>query len=143
MNVFGIGLPEMAVILVLALLVFGPKKLPEIGRSLGKAIKGFQDASKEFEEEFKKEAQQIEKVVNSPMKATLDPQPSKALSPQGNQPPEEIVVDAEPASASHGETTETEASAASEPAREVANEVDFEPVSPEAMAADSDTDTSA
>ncbi|QQE66658.1 hypothetical protein GFS31_33580 [Leptolyngbya sp. BL0902] len=90
MNVFGIGLPEMAVILVLALLVFGPKKLPEIGRSLGKAIKGFQDASKEFEEEFKKEAQQIEKVVTSPMKATLDPQPAKVLSPQDR--PEEIVV---------------------------------------------------
>jgi sec-independent protein translocase protein TatA len=95
MNVFGVGLPEMAVILVLALLVFGPKKLPEIGRSLGKAIKGFQDASKEFEEEFKKEAQQIEKVVTSPMKATLDPQPSKVLSPQ--EKPAEIVVDSEPA----------------------------------------------
>ena len=48
MNVFGIGLPEMGLILVIALLVFGPKKLPEIGRSLGKAVRGFQDASKEF-----------------------------------------------------------------------------------------------
>jgi twin arginine-targeting protein translocase, TatA/E family len=45
-NIFGIGLPEMAVILVLALLIFGPKKLPEIGRSLGKAIRSFQEASK-------------------------------------------------------------------------------------------------
>ncbi len=82
MNVFGIGLPEMALILVLALLVFGPKKLPEIGRSLGKALKGFQDASKEFEEEFKKEAQQIEKTIASPMKASLEPDPPKALAPQ-------------------------------------------------------------
>ena len=53
MNVVGVGLPEMALILVLALLVFGPKKLPEIGRSMGKALKGFQEASREFEEEFK------------------------------------------------------------------------------------------
>ena len=52
MNVFGIGLPELALIMVVALLVFGPKKLPEIGRSLGKAIRGFQDASKVFENEF-------------------------------------------------------------------------------------------
>lgn len=90
MNVFGIGLPEMAVILVLALLVFGPKKLPEIGRSLGKTIKELQNASKQFEEELKKEAQQVEKVVTSPMKATLDPQPAKVLSPQDS--PAEIVV---------------------------------------------------
>lgn len=70
MNIFGIGLPEMALILVVALLVFGPKKLPEIGRSLGKAIRGFQDASKEFENEFKREAQQIEDSVK--MKAKLE-----------------------------------------------------------------------
>jgi sec-independent protein translocase protein TatA len=72
-NIFGIGLPEMALIMVLALLVFGPKKLPEIGRSLGKTIRGFQEASKEFETEFKKEADRIEKVVSEPMKATLEP----------------------------------------------------------------------
>ena len=66
MNVFGIGLPEMAVILVIALLVFGPKKLPEVGRSLGKAIRGFQDASKDFESEFKREAEQIEQTVKKP-----------------------------------------------------------------------------
>lgn len=66
MNVFGIGLPEMALILIVALLVFGPKKLPEIGQSLGKAIRGFQDASKEFETEFKREAQQLEQAAKTP-----------------------------------------------------------------------------
>ena len=81
MNIFGIGLPEMALIMMVALLVFGPKKLPEIGRSLGKAIKGFQDASKEFEDEFKKEAARIEKTVAEPMKATLEKSEPKALKP--------------------------------------------------------------
>lgn len=67
MNVFGIGLPEMALIMIIALLVFGPKKLPEIGRSLGKAIRSFQDASKEFESEFKLEAEQLEQAAKTPL----------------------------------------------------------------------------
>ena len=54
MNVFGVGLPEMAVIGAVALLVFGPKRLPELGRTLGKTLKGFQSASKEFEREINK-----------------------------------------------------------------------------------------
>ena len=70
MNIFGIGLPEMGLIMVVALLVFGPKKLPEIGRSLGKALRSFQDASKEFETEFKREAQQIEESLT--MNAQLE-----------------------------------------------------------------------
>ena len=54
MNIFGIGLPEIAVISALALLVFGPKRLPELGRTLGKTLKGFQAASNEFEKELNK-----------------------------------------------------------------------------------------
>ncbi|AFY39655.1 Sec-independent protein translocase TatA [[Leptolyngbya] sp. PCC 7376] len=70
MNVFGIGLPEMALIFVIALLVFGPKKLPEIGRTLGKTLKSFQAASNEFQEEIKKETDKIEKSVT--MQARLE-----------------------------------------------------------------------
>lgn len=77
MNIFGIGLPEMAVILILALLIFGPKKLPEIGRSLGKAIRGFQDASQEFEQEFKRETQQLEQ--KSPA-ASLESEQARATT---------------------------------------------------------------
>ena len=70
MNIFGIGLPEMALITIVALLVFGPKKLPEIGRSVAKTLRSFQDASKEFENEFKKEAQKIEESIS--MSAKLE-----------------------------------------------------------------------
>ena len=54
MNIFGVGLPEIAVIAALALVIFGPKKLPEIGRNLGKTLKTLQKASSEFESEFQK-----------------------------------------------------------------------------------------
>jgi sec-independent protein translocase protein TatA len=54
MNVFGVGLPEMAVIAVIALIVFGPRKLPELGRTLGRTLRSFQSASQEFEQEFRK-----------------------------------------------------------------------------------------
>ena len=53
MNIFGVGLPEIAVIAGLALVIFGPKRLPELGRSLGKTLKGLQSASTEFEREIK------------------------------------------------------------------------------------------
>lgn len=38
---FGLGLPEMAVIGVVAILIFGPKKIPELGSALGKTLRGF------------------------------------------------------------------------------------------------------
>ena len=54
MNIFGIGIPEIAVIVVLALLIFGPKRLPQLGKTVGKTLKGLQTASKEFENEINK-----------------------------------------------------------------------------------------
>ena len=54
MKIFGVGLPEMIVIAAIGLLIFGPKRLPELGKTLGKTIKGLQSASSEFQEEVNK-----------------------------------------------------------------------------------------
>ena len=70
MNIFGIGLPEMAVIAAIGLLVFGPKRLPELGKTLGKTLKGFQSASSQFEQEFRKA---VDTVSNDTVSATAVP----------------------------------------------------------------------
>ena len=79
MNVFGIGLPEMAVIGAVALLVFGPKRLPELGRTLGKTLKGFQSASKEFEREINKAMADPEGRPEA-SESSIDSTPSKGVS---------------------------------------------------------------
>ena len=64
MNIFGVGLPEVTVILILALLIFGPKKLPELGKHLGKTLKSLKKASNEFQNE-------IDQVIKEPEKEDL------------------------------------------------------------------------
>jgi sec-independent protein translocase protein TatA len=61
-----IGMPEMIIILVIALIIFGPRKLPELGRSLGKSINEFKKASNELrstlEEEIRVEEQKEQRA---------------------------------------------------------------------------------
>ena len=51
---FGLGFPEMVVILIIALVVFGPGKLPALGKSLGEAIRGFKKGIAEDPDEKSK-----------------------------------------------------------------------------------------
>jgi sec-independent protein translocase protein TatA len=59
---FGIGMPELIIILIIILIIFGAGKLPEIGAGMGKAIRNFKGASSENE---KKEPDKIEENKDS------------------------------------------------------------------------------
>ncbi len=60
---FGLGIPELLVIGVIALLVFGPKRLPDLGRSVGRAMAEFKKASQEFQDSVKEEMKAVEKTA--------------------------------------------------------------------------------
>ncbi len=60
-----VGMPEMVVIFLVALVLFGPKKLPELGRTLGKAITEFRRAQSELKATFDREMQNLERETNS------------------------------------------------------------------------------
>ena len=56
----GIGFTELAIILIVAFLIFGPKKLPDVARSLGKAMYQLKHASSSFTQELSKEWHRLE-----------------------------------------------------------------------------------
>jgi sec-independent protein translocase protein TatA len=51
---FGLGLPELIIILIIVLIIFGAKKLPEIGGGLGQGIRNFKDATSKVDKEDQK-----------------------------------------------------------------------------------------
>ena len=65
---FGIGVPELVLILIIGLIVFGPGKLPEMGRTLGKGIR-----------EFRKASNALSQAINAPENP---PQPPAAPKPR-------------------------------------------------------------
>jgi TatA/E family protein of Tat protein translocase len=64
---FGIGMPEMILILAIALIVIGPKKLPDLAKSLGRAMREFKRATNEFKEsiEIDDEIKELKDVKKS------------------------------------------------------------------------------
>ena len=91
-----IGMPELVIILVIALIIFGPRKLPELGRSLGKSIGEFRRASNELKstleeeiriEEQKEQRAKVEAEQESAVAATSPSPVTATPSPVASPPP--------------------------------------------------------
>jgi len=68
MDFFGIGPMEILLILIIGLLIFGPGKLPQIGRDVGKALRSFKKAATDLSAEMSKEMEEDKKEINSDTK---------------------------------------------------------------------------
>ena len=82
-----VGMPELIVVLVVALIVFGPKKLPEIGRGVGQAIREFKKASRDLMSHLEIDEPEPPRVYPTATAATSAPaepeEPTPVLPPAG------------------------------------------------------------
>jgi len=62
---FNIGLPELLIILAIALIVFGPHKLPELAKAIGRAMREFRKATEEVKESFEAETRDLEEIKST------------------------------------------------------------------------------
>jgi TatA/E family protein of Tat protein translocase len=83
---FGIGMPEMILILAIALIVIGPKKLPDLAKSLGRAMNEFKKATREIKESIDvdgdlKDVKKSFDDLNADLKSTISTSPNDPAKP--------------------------------------------------------------
>ena len=83
---FGIGMPELLVILVVALVVLGPKRLPELARTLGRAMAEFRRSTTEIMDELQTAQLDEARAKRRPPSPTQAPDSTVAATPAEPQP---------------------------------------------------------
>lgn len=88
-----LGFPELILIFIVALIVFGPKRLPEIGRTIGKALGEFKKASDELKNTIEREvrAEELKELTTLPKFTTFD-----SVSRSEPAAPQTVTVEATP-----------------------------------------------
>ena len=92
---FNVGLPELLIILAIALIVFGPNKLPELAKAVGRAMREFKKATDEVKESFVAETKDLEEVKDSLTKDYY-----AGLMEETSVPPEKAMETSSPSAAS-------------------------------------------
>jgi sec-independent protein translocase protein TatB len=103
---FNIGLPELLIIVAIALIVFGPNKLPELARAFGRAMREFRKATEEVKESFEAETRDLEEIkhtISGNHLSTLLEETSSALGEVPTETGQETV-------SSEGSSPSTESS---------------------------------
>lgn len=102
---FNIGFPELLIIIAIALIVFGPNKLPELARAFGKAMREFKKATEEIKESFEAETRDLEQFKQTLVDQSLLTNLAEELShespateetsahPESSLPPETPAVE--------------------------------------------------
>ncbi|HTV01554.1 MAG TPA: twin-arginine translocase TatA/TatE family subunit [Luteitalea sp.] len=86
-----LGMPELVIIFVIALIVFGPRKLPELGKSLGKSLAEFKRASNELRNSLEEEIRVEEERERAPKPA---PAPAPVVAAAATTPAAPVADDA-------------------------------------------------
>ena len=96
---FGIGMPELLMILALALIVLGPKKLPDIARALGRGFAEFRRATEELKTTFQEEARTAETKQRLLEEGKIQPPGAAAAAEEPEAKTAEPAAETEPAAA--------------------------------------------
>ena len=115
---FGIGVPEFILILVIGLIVFGPGKLPEMARSLGKGMR-----------EFKKATNALSQAINEPLDTPVRPQQQAATQQPAAQPQPAPTPTAQPQPTA-AQPTAAQAAPAGSVAAQAAAQPEVQPAAP-------------